>query len=211
MIGVKICGVNSVASYRAAVEAQANWVGFVFYSRSPRWVTPMQAAMIAQTDGIAHVGLFVEPSDAEIEAALEGCRLDRVQIYASAARCRAIRAAFGVPVWRAVGISAVEDLPLGDQGLDGFVIEAKAPAGADRPGGNGVRFDWSMLRDWRAPGTWLLAGGLTRHNVGTAIAASGAEAVDVSSGVESAPGVKSAALIEAFVQAARQDCEIGQK
>ena len=211
MIGVKICGINSVAGYRAAVAAQANWAGFVFYPRSPRWVTPMQAAMIAQTDGIAHVGLFVEPSDAEIEVALETCRLDRVQIYADAARCRAIRAAFGVPVWRAVGISAVEDLPRDDQGLDGFVIEAKAQAGADRPGGNGVRLDWSMLRDWHAPGTWLLAGGLTRHNVGTAIAASGAEAVDVSSGVESAPGVKSAALIEAFVMAARQDCEIGQK
>jgi phosphoribosylanthranilate isomerase len=210
MIAVKICGINSEASYRAAVGAGAAWLGFNFYPRSPRLVTPEQVVALAGNDWAPRVGLFVEPEDEAICAVLSACRLNVLQLYASAARCRAVRALFGVPVWRAVGVSTPADLPQDDEGLDGFVIEAKAPAGADRPGGNGVQLDWTMLRDWRSPGPWLLAGGLTVANVGQAVAASGAHAVDVASGVETAPGQKSAALIEAFVVAARQGCEKGQ-
>jgi phosphoribosylanthranilate isomerase len=210
MIAVKICGINSEASYRAAVAAGATWLGFNFYPRSPRWVTPEQVVAMAGDDWAPRVGLFVEPEDAAIGAVLSACRLDLLQLYASAARSRAVREIFGVPVWRAVGVSALADLPQDDEGLDGFVIEAKAPDGADRPGGNGLRLDWAMLRGWRSPAPWLLAGGLTVENVGAAIAASGAHAVDVASGVETAPGQKSTALIEAFVVAARQGCDTGQ-
>ncbi|HQT88874.1 MAG TPA: phosphoribosylanthranilate isomerase [Acidiphilium sp.] len=210
MIAVKICGINSEASYRAAVAVGATWLGFNFYPRSPRWVTPEHVVAMAGDDWAPSVGLFVEPEDAAICAVLGACRLDVLQLYASAERCRAVRERFGLPVWRAVGVSALADLPRDDEGLDGFVIEAKAPDGADRPGGNGLRLDWAMLRGWRSPAPWLLAGGLTVENVGAAIAASGAHAVDVASGVETAPGQKSAALIEAFVVAARQACETGQ-
>jgi phosphoribosylanthranilate isomerase len=114
-----------------------------------------------------------------------------------------LRARFGVPVWRAVGVAGQGDLPAGADGADGFVVEPKPPRGATRPGGNAVALDWSMLAGWRAPAPWLLAGGLSPDNVAEAIAASGAAAVDVSSGVESRPGVKDAALIRAFVAAAR--------
>ena len=108
-----------------------------------------------------------------------------------------------MPVWRAVGIAARADLPATAEGIDGLVIEPKPPPGATRPGGNAVALDWSLTAGWRAPAPWLLAGGLTVANVGAAIRASGAAAVDVSSGVERARGVKDAGLIAAFVAAAR--------
>jgi phosphoribosylanthranilate isomerase len=210
MIAVKICGINNEESYRAAVGAGATWLGFNFFTRSPRLVTAAQVAAMAGADWAPRVGLFVEPEDAAICAVLSACRLDVLQLYASPERCRAVREAFCVPVWRAVGVSAPAELPQDDEGLDGFVIEAKPPAGADRPGGNGVQLDWAMLRGWQSPAPWLLAGGLNVANVAQAVAASGAHAVDVASGVETAPGQKSAALIEAFVVAARQGCERGQ-
>ena len=126
-----------------------------------------------------------------------------LQVVAPAERVAELRVRFGRPVWRAVGIRARTDLPDSLAGADALLLDAKPPTGATRPGGNAVAFDWAMLQGWHSPGPWLLAGGLHPDNVAAAIAATGAPAVDVSSGVERAPGVKDPALIEAFIRAVR--------
>lgn len=204
MAQVKICGIMSQAAYRAAKDAGAAWVGLNFYPPSPRFISGSDAQAIGANDTVARVGLFVEPDAAIIAAVLDQVTLDILQLYTDPATCRAIRTRFGVPVWRAIGVSTPADLPADNEGLDGFIIESKPPPGATRPGGNAVPLDWSLTRHWRAPAPWLLAGGLTPANVAQAIAASGATAVDVSSGVEDAPGRKSAAMIENFIRAANK-------
>ena len=202
---VKICGVNDAAAFDAVVDAQADFLGLVFFPASPRFVTAVQAQALSvrHDGGPRRVGLFVKPSDAEIGAVLDVLKLDVLQVYADAARAREIKARFGLPVWRAIGVAAEHDLPADDEGLDGFVIEAKPPVGATRPGGNAIKMDWSLLKSWEAPGFWLLGGGLNQENIGRAIRESGALAVDVSSGVETAPGKKSPSLIAAFVATAK--------
>jgi len=201
--GVKICGINDPAGRDAAIAAGADWLGFVFYPPSPRAVTPARAAALA-AGAPSRVGLFVRPADAEVAAALASVPLDVLQIYDTPERCAALRARFGLKVWRAVGVAGVADLPAGAEGVDGFVMEAKPPPGATRPGGNAETFDWSILRHWRAGLPWVLAGGLTPANVADAIRATGAPAVDVSSGVERAPGLKDPDLIRAFVARVKQ-------
>jgi phosphoribosylanthranilate isomerase len=207
---IKICGINSAGAFDAAVAAGADWVGFVFFPPSPRFVTPDMAAELSarHAGGPARVGLFVRPGDAEIEAALARVRLDVLQLYTDEARAAEARRRFGVPVWRAVGVSDRLELPAARAGIDGLVIEPKPPEGATRPGGNAVALDWAMLAGWRPSVPWLLAGGLTADNVAEAVRRSGAEAVDVSSGVESRPGVKEPALIRAFVAAARGAAQV---
>ena len=205
MIRVKVCGINSDAAFDAAVAAGADWIGFVFFPPSPRAVTPAQAAALSarHAGGPLRVGLFVEPETDAVAAALAALQLDVLQLYVAPARAAELRVRFGVPVWRAVGVSARAELPTTAEGVDGFVIEPKPPEGATRPGGNAVSLDWSLPAGWRAPAPWLLAGGLTPANVAEAIRASGADAVDVSSGVERARGEKDPALIRAFVAAAK--------
>lgn len=202
MIRVKICGINDQAARDAALAAGADWLGFVFFPASPRAVTPVRAAALA--GGVpSSVGLFVAPTDDDVAAVLAAVPLSVLQIYDGPDRCAALRARFGVPVWRAVGIATAADLPAAAGGVDGFVIEAGPPEGATRPGGNAVAFDWSILRGWRAPLPWILAGGLTSGNVAAAIRATAAPAVDVSSGVERSRGKKDPEMIRAFVAAAR--------
>ena len=210
---VKICGLNDPAGLAAAVEAGADWVGFVFFPRSPRAVTPAEAAALSARHparsggrsggGPGRVGLFVDPDDAALDAALGALPLDALQLYAPPARIAAVAARLAVPIWRAVAVGGPADLPAAAGAEARLVIEPRPPADATRPGGNAVRLDWTLTRGWAAPRPWLLAGGLTPEVVGDAIAASGARAVDVSSGVESAPGVKDPARIRAFVAAAR--------
>lgn len=198
---VKICGVRTAEALEAS--AGADWVGFVFFARSPRCVTGGEvAALLEGRAAPRRVGLFVEPRDEEVRAVLGRVGLDVLQVYASEARVAELRALSGLEVWRAVGVAGVGDLPA-ESGADGLVVESRAPAGAGRPGGNGVAVDWGVLAGWAAPVPWLLAGGLDAGNVGDAVARSGARAVDVSSGVESAPGVKDAGMIRAFIDAAR--------
>ncbi len=203
MTQVKICGVNSPAAFDAVVEAEADYLGFVFFPPSPRFVTPAEAAVLSarQTGGPLRTGLFVAPSDDEIAAVLNQVPLDILQIYADTDRAAAIKTKFGLAVWRAVGISTAANLPASDENLDGFVIEAKAPQGATRPGGNATAMDWALLETWQAPAFWLLGGGLTPNNVAAAINQTHPPGVDVSSGVETAPGVKSPDLIRRFVTA----------
>lgn len=203
-VGVKICGIRDEAALDAAADAGADWIGFVFAAGSPRTVTPAAAAALERRlpRHVRRVGLFVAPTDDEVARALDAMPLDALQLYADPARAVALRRASGCPVWLAHGVRSRAELPA-DTELDGLVIEARPPKGADRPGGNGTSFDWSIARDWSAPAPWLLAGGLTPDNVAEAVRRSGARAVDVSSGVEDAPGRKRPALIRAFIAAAR--------
>jgi phosphoribosylanthranilate isomerase len=203
---VKICGINDPVAFETAVEAGADWVGFVFFPPSPRFVTPEAAAALSAraTAGPPRVGLFVDPSEAAIARVLDVIKLDILQIYGALDHLAAIEARFGLPIWRATGLSTAADLPTHALGADRLLLEAKPPAGADRPGGNATTFDWAILRGWAAPAPWVLAGGLTPDNVAGAIRATGAEAVDVSSGVESRKGAKDPSLIRAFITAAKR-------
>ncbi len=205
MAQVKICGVNTPEALHAAAQAGADWVGFVFFPPSPRFVTPAEAAELsaASPGGPARVGLFVDPTDDDVAAALDAVPLEALQVHASLQRAAALRCRFAIPVWLGVGVASLADLPAAAPAMDALLLDAKPPPGAALPGGNALSFDWSLLRDWAAPGPWLLAGGLTPANVAGAIQVSGAPAVDVSSGVERARGVKDPALIRAFVAAAR--------
>ncbi len=202
---VKICGINSAAAFDAAWEAGADYIGFVFFPPSPRYVTPAQAASLSarQAGGPLRVGLFVNPDEAQIETVLRAIRLDILQLHAIPELAAALRARFGLPVWRQLGVAAEEDFPAPGEEVDGYVVEAKPPPGATRPGGNAVRADWDLLARFRPDKPWLLAGGLTPENVAAALARTHAPGVDVSSGVEHAPGQKSPDLIRAFIHAAR--------
>jgi phosphoribosylanthranilate isomerase len=200
---VKICGLNAPVAFDAAIEAGADWVGFAFFPPSPRHVTPKKAAALSARSpgGPPRVGLFVDPTPEAIAATLDVVRLDILQLYGAADLSGLTR--FGLPIWRPVGVASADDLPAAADGADALLVEAKPPPGASRPGGNAMRFDWSLLRGWTAPLPWILAGGLTARNVAEAIRSSSAQAVDVSSGVETKPGVKDPALIRAFIAAAR--------
>lgn len=207
---IKICGVNDVAAFEAAVAAGADMLGFVFYPPSPRAVTPAQAAALSarQEGGPLRVGLFVDPSDEAIAAVLAALPLDLIQLHGAEdpARCAAIRARFGLPVMKALGIAAPADLEaLADYApaVDRFLLDAKPPVGAELPGGNASAFDWSLPAGRAIPRPWLLAGGLTPENVAEALRRSGAPGVDVSSGVEKTRGVKDPARIAAFIAAVR--------
>lgn len=203
---VKICGVNDAAAFDAALEAGAAWIGLVFFARSPRVVTQAQAAALAArrpADGPKLVGLFVEPEQDEVARVLAAVPLDILQLYAAPDRAADLAARMGKPFWRALPVATAADLPGTMAGAAALLIEGHAPPDATRPGGNASRFDWPLARAWHAPGPWLLAGGLTPQNVAAAIRATGAAAVDVSSGVETAPGRKDPARIRAFIAAAR--------
>jgi phosphoribosylanthranilate isomerase len=202
---VKICGINDAVAFDTAIEAGADWLGFVFFPPSPRFVTPAEAAALSarHPGGPGRVGLFVDPDPAQIAAVLDLLPLAALQIYAPAARAAELRSLFGMPVWHAVGVAGRADLPLAADGVDALLLDAKPPKDATRPGGNAARFDWSVLRGWRAPLPWILAGGLDPDNVADAVAATGALAVDLSSGVETAPGRKDPALIRRFMRNAK--------
>jgi phosphoribosylanthranilate isomerase len=206
MATVKICGVNSEAAFDAAAQAGAEYIGFVFFPPSPRYVTAAQAAALSarHPGGPARVGLFVDPKPAEIEAVLAHVPLDVLQVHAPAAEIAALKARFGLPVWQALGVESAADFPAPDSAADGFIVEAKPPAGATRPGGNAVMADWDLLAGFPKGKFWLLAGGLTPGNVAEALRRTGAPGADVSSGVESAPGVKSAAFIREFVKQVKE-------
>ena len=206
MTRVKICGINDPTAFDTVVEARADWVGFNFYPASPRYVTPDTAANLSRriAGGPLRVGLFVDPTAMAIAKVLATVKLDVLQIYGALDQLDTFKTRFGLPIWRTVGVSNAADLPTSFLSADRLLMEAKPPVGANRPGGNATTFDWTVLQGWSAPAPWVLAGGLTPDNVALAIRETGADAVDVSSGVESAKGVKDAKLIRAFIDAARR-------
>jgi phosphoribosylanthranilate isomerase len=204
MTEIKICGVRDAAAMDATAEAMADWVGFVFFPPSPRFLTPAEAAALAarHPNGPRPVALLVDPTDQEVSAVLDAVPVQALQVHAPAVRAAELQAKFGVPVWHAVGIGETTDLPKDAAGVTRLLLDRKPAPDAALPGGNAEAFDWSVLQGWPAPAPWILAGGLTPETVGDAIRRTGAAAVDVSSGVERARGVKDPALIAAFVAAA---------
>lgn len=209
-IRVKICGLREPEHVAAAVAAGASYVGLVFFAKSPRHLQIATAAPLALAvpEGVAKVALTVDATDAELDAITAAVPLDMLQLHGSESpgRVAEVKARYGLPVMKAVGLAERTDLAALDlyqSVADQILVDAKPPKGAALPGGNGLAFDWTLLlgRVWRKP--WMLAGGLTPENVALAVRSTNARQVDVSSGVESAPGVKETDLIRAFVAAAR--------
>jgi len=209
-VAVKICGLTGPQDVVAAADAGARYVGFVFFPKSPRNVSVQQAkALAAEVPfGVAKVALTVNADDALLDEITQNVAIDILQLHGSESveRVAQIKARTGLPVMKAIGISDADDLQkIVDYGrvADMLLVDAKPPKNADLPGGNGLAFDWRLLagRKWAVP--WMLAGGLTPDNVQLAIQLTGARQVDVSSGVESAPGVKDPAKVAAFVSAAQ--------
>lgn len=204
---VKICGLTRPGDVEAACRAGAHYLGFVFFPKSPRHVSLDQAAaLMPLAVGRRKVALVVNPDDALIET-LGTLPLDFLQLHGaeSPERVAEIKALSGLPAIKALGVSDRADLArIADYAgiADQILLDAKPPKGATRPGGNALAFDWTILKDheWRMP--WLLAGGLTVDNVASAVRLTGATQVDVSSGVESAPGLKDPGLIARFIDAA---------
>ena len=207
---VKICGLTSSEAIDAAVEAGADMVGFVFFPPSPRSLTIEAAAALAKRvpDRVNRVALSVDADNALLAAIAMEVRPDMMQLHGQETpeRVTEVRELWQLPVMKAVAISGSTDVDRAHDYLavaDWLMFDAKPPQDATRPGGNAVVFDWSLIgaKDWGVP--WILAGGLTPSNVTEAIVASGASAVDVSSGVENNTGIKDTEKIFEFVTAAK--------
>ncbi len=209
-IEAKICGLTTADAVDAAVAGGAAMCGFVFFPPSPRALTPEAAApLIGRVpDGVARVGLSVDADNALLAAMIEVGGVDTLQLHGheSVARVAEVKARFGVPVIKVLPIAGADDVAAArayEDVADRLMFDAKPPKDATRPGGNAVAFDWTLLagETWSKP--WILAGGLTPENVALAVRASGASAVDVSSGVEDAPGRKNLNKIAGFLAAVK--------
>jgi phosphoribosylanthranilate isomerase len=208
---VKICGLSTGLTLDAALDAGADMVGFVFFSKSPRhidWATAR--ALGRHAEGRAKIiALSVDADDDTLKRIVDALAPDLMQLHGSEtpARVKEIGERFARPTMKAIGVATRADLTAAGayEGVaDTVLIDAKPPKDAVLPGGNGRPFDWRLMQDFHSPLPWLLSGGLEPDNVAAAVALSGARGVDVSSGVESAPGVKDPAKIRAFVAAARR-------
>ena len=209
-IKVKICGLREARHVTAAAMAGAGYVGFVFFEKSPRNVSIAQARDLAVEVpiGVAKVALTVNADNAQLDAICDAVPLDMLQLHGaeSVERVAEVRARYGLPVMKALGVADADDLAALDaygHVADQLLIDAKPPKGAALPGGNGLAFDWRLIANRRWTSPWVLAGGLTPDNVAEALMLTGANQVDVSSGVEIAAGVKDDDLIASFVKAAR--------
>jgi len=205
----KICGLSTPETVAAAVAGRAAYLGFMFFEKSPRYVTPETAARLAAParDKAKIVAVVVDPSDALLRELTETLRPDFIQLHGRETPARVREAAMRTGAGTIKVISIGEESDLAKLGefeavADHLMLDAKAPPGADRPGGHGARFDWSLTYGRKFARPWFLAGGLDPYNVMDAVRLSGAPVVDVSSGVERGAGLKDPALIEAFLQAA---------
>ena len=207
-VEAKICGLNAPDAVGAAVDGGARYLGFNFFAASPRAVCPEVAARLGAgvPDGVLKVGLVVDADDEELARITAGAGIHMLQLHGAERpeRVAEVKARYRLPVIKVVPIAGPDDVDGArayEDAADRLMFDARPPAGASRPGGNALAFDWELIRDrqWRRP--WFLAGGLDADNVGEAVRISGARAVDVSSGVEDAPGRKSPELIRAFLQA----------
>lgn len=209
-VSTKICGITTARHANLAASFGARWLGFVFFERSPRNLTLEAAAKLRPLlpKRGERVGVFVDAQHDFIEAAVDALDLDWVQLHGNEYphEAQIIRDQLGVSVIKALGVSSKEDLKQAEMfapHVDAILFDAKPPKDAVLPGGNAVSFPWHILAGEKLPYPWLLAGGLTAENLPRAVAESNAHAVDISSGVESAPGQKSSEKIEAFLRAAK--------
>ncbi len=208
---VKICGLRTPETLHAAIEAGADWVGFVFFPKSPRHVSLDEARALGPlVAGRAQkVALLVDAPDAMIADVIAALQPDFLQLHGheTPERVGKIKQRFGVPLIKAVGIAGQDDLIQArayERVVDWMLYDAKPPKQAVLPGGNGVSFDWTLLKEAGKQHHFMLSGGLDADNVANALAITGAAGVDVSSGVESAPGIKDTKRIKAFMAAVRQ-------
>ena len=209
-VAVKTCGLSDRPAVDAALAGGARYLGFVFFPPSPRNVSPGRAAALGAglPDGRATVGVVVNPDDEFLDGILSEMRLDYIQLHGNEgpARAQAVRARTGCRIIKAISVSEASDLKRADdygESVDLILFDAKTKAGDTRPGGNARTFDWRLFESAPPPSTgWLLSGGLDADNVGEAIRITRARAVDVSSGIESAPGRKDPGKISAFLAAA---------
>lgn len=206
---IKICGLTSRAAVDAAAAAGATHAGFNFFPKSPRALAHDKARglVVGCPPELTRVALVVDAEDDLIDAAIAAIGAQAVQLHGgeSPERVAALKARTRLPIIKAIPVAATGDAAAASRyvAADMILFDAKAPAGASRPGGNGAVFDWSLLSGFRIKQPWLLSGGLDAGNVAAAIAATRPPGVDVASGVESAPGVKDTAKIAAFAAAAR--------
>jgi len=205
---IKICGIKTPEILAVAASAGARFAGFVFVEASPRYLHPEQARLLSRQlpTGLRSVGLFVDPSDEELAYVLGAVSLDFIQLHGdeSPARIAAIKSRFHLPVIKAFAISSASDLNQVDAYLsviEWILFDAKAPATSNIAGGNGVAFDWTILKDKKFAKPWMLSGGLTPDNMAEALSILSPDAIDVSSGVESSRGVKDAQKIRDFCAA----------
>ena len=207
---VKICGLTSPESIKGAAQAGATYGGLVFYEKSPRHLSLAKAreVALAAPPGFAKVALVVNPQDAFLEEMLSQVPIDILQLHGAEQpqRVKQIKQSTGLPIMKALGIATAQDLHEIDRYAeicDQLLIDAKPAPGAKLPGGNGLAFDWQVLENhtWKIP--WMLAGGLTPDNVAQAVRVTQARQIDVSSGVESAPGLKDMDKMRNFVTQAR--------
>ena len=209
-VKVKICGLKTAETVQAAVYGGTDYIGFVFFAKSPRYVTPPENAKLAEfvPKTVVKVGLVVDASEALLDYIMSEGAIDMLQLQGkeTPTRVAEIRAKTGLPVMKAVGVSEKSDLDVLEDYIgiaDQILIDAKPPKGAQLPGGNGLSFDWTLLSAATISTPWMLAGGLTADNVARALSVTGASQVDVSSAVEHQPGKKDPAKIKAFIENAK--------
>jgi len=210
MTEAKICGITDPENLQAAVSGGARFIGFVFYPPSPRIISPAKAALLARMlpTGVRAVGLFVNPDNEFLDDVLGAVGLDMIQLHGheTPERVQAIKARTSLPVIKAIRIKDTSDLAhvQAYESVSDWILCDSKPDHALLPGGTGHRFDWSLLAGRVFTKPWMLSGGLDSENVAEAIRQLSPTAVDVSSGVEDAPGQKSPAKIKAFLEAVKQ-------
>ena len=209
-LDIKICGLKTVDALDAALAGGASHVGFIFFAKSPRNVAPDVAGRLrrAATGKAKAVAVTVDADDAALDRIVAEMTPDMLQLHGgeTPARVAAVKARYGLPVMKALAISEAADLASIEpfRGVaDRFLFDAKAPSDSVLPGGNGVSFDWRLLANLDPGVDYMLSGGLDAANVGDALRLANPPGIDVSSGVESAPGVKDTALIADFLDAVR--------
>ncbi|MCF3639939.1 phosphoribosylanthranilate isomerase [Rhizobium sp. TRM95111] len=207
---IKICGLKTEAAVKSAVAGGASHIGFIFFPKSPRNIEPADAAALADPvrGKVRIVAVTVDADNDLLDEIVDQLHPDILQLHGreSPERVLNVKAVYGLPVMKALSIREAADLKTIEPYIgiaDRFLLDAKPPAGSDLPGGNGVAFDWTLLGALDDGVDYMLSGGLNKDNVGEALAITDAPGVDVSSGVESAPGVKDVAMIEAFFDATR--------
>ena len=211
-IAIKFCGLRKLDDIETAARTGARYVGLMFFPPSPRHLELEQAQALVQAtpSDLSKVGVSVNPTNTFLETLLSYVSLDMLQLHGqeSPERIAEIKKKFGLPVIKAIGLSDSSDLPQiaqYTQAADQILVDAKPPKGGALPGGNALSFDWRLIKNQQWTKPWLLAGGLTPENVGQAIALTNAKQIDVSSGIESYPGMKDPQLMEKFAKAALAD------
>ncbi len=209
-LDIKICGLKTDDAVAAALDGGASHIGFIFFAKSPRNIDPVEAGRLrkAAIGRAKAVAVTVDADDATLDAIVAAMKPDFLQLHGheTVERVAQVKARFGLPVIKAFALRERGDLdqikPYNDV-ADIFLFDAKPPKGSELPGGNGVSFDWQLLSALDGQVPYMLSGGLNAANIGAALQATNARGIDISSGVESAPGVKDVSLIKEFFQAVR--------